>query len=105
MEVERSFVGLERITAAAEEIRSRRTGTLRIAALPGARRVERAACRSTKHSLPAFAGGENAITVASGARSYNAGSSNHASSTCRRAKLRYGHNNKKFQGADKWQSI
>src|SRR5882672_7807293 len=32
MEVERSFVGLERITAAAEEIRSRRTGTLRIAA-------------------------------------------------------------------------
>src|SRR4029450_3061304 len=34
MEVERSFVGLERITAAAEEIRSRRTGTLRIAALP-----------------------------------------------------------------------
>jgi DNA-binding transcriptional LysR family regulator len=32
--VERSFVGLERITAAAEEIRSRRTGTLRIAALP-----------------------------------------------------------------------
>jgi DNA-binding transcriptional LysR family regulator len=34
MEVERSFVGLERITAAAEEIRNRRTGTLRIAALP-----------------------------------------------------------------------
>jgi DNA-binding transcriptional LysR family regulator len=34
MEVERSFVGLDRITAAAEEIRSRRTGTLRIAALP-----------------------------------------------------------------------
>ena len=34
MEVERSFVGLERITATAEEIRSRRTGTLRIAALP-----------------------------------------------------------------------
>jgi DNA-binding transcriptional LysR family regulator len=34
MEVERSFIGLERITAAAEEIRSRRTGTLRIAALP-----------------------------------------------------------------------
>jgi len=34
MEVERSFVGLERITAAAEEIRSRRTGTLRVAALP-----------------------------------------------------------------------
>jgi DNA-binding transcriptional LysR family regulator len=34
MEVERSFVGLERINAAAEEIRSRRTGTLRIAALP-----------------------------------------------------------------------
>jgi DNA-binding transcriptional LysR family regulator len=33
-EVERSFVGLERITAAAEEIRSRRTGTLRVAALP-----------------------------------------------------------------------
>ena len=33
-EVERSFVGLERISAAAEEIRSRRTGTLRIAALP-----------------------------------------------------------------------
>src|ERR1700746_980012 len=33
-EVERSFVGLERITAAAEEIRSRRTGTLRIAAPP-----------------------------------------------------------------------
>src|SRR5205823_15114749 len=28
-EVERSFVGLERITAAAEEIRGRRTGTLR----------------------------------------------------------------------------
>src|SRR3984957_2975916 len=33
-EVERSFVGLERIAAAAEEIRGRRTGTLRIAALP-----------------------------------------------------------------------
>ncbi|MHC2316902.1 DNA-binding transcriptional LysR family regulator [Bradyrhizobium diazoefficiens] len=33
-EVERSFVGLERITAAAEEIRGRRTGSLRIAALP-----------------------------------------------------------------------
>jgi DNA-binding transcriptional LysR family regulator len=33
-EVERSFVGLERITAAAEEIRTRRTGTLRVAALP-----------------------------------------------------------------------
>src|ERR1700690_386371 len=33
-EVERSFVGLERIPAAAEEIRGRRTGTLRIAALP-----------------------------------------------------------------------
>src|SRR5689334_2624302 len=34
MEVERSFVGLDRITAAAEQIRSRRTGTLRIAAMP-----------------------------------------------------------------------
>jgi DNA-binding transcriptional LysR family regulator len=34
MEVERSFVGLERITTAAEEIRGRRTGTLRVAALP-----------------------------------------------------------------------
>src|ERR1700682_6310484 len=34
MEVERAFVGLERITPAAEEIRGRRTGTLRIAALP-----------------------------------------------------------------------
>ncbi|MGV7216268.1 LysR substrate-binding domain-containing protein [Bradyrhizobium sp. UFLA05-112] len=33
-EVERSFVGLERIAAAAEEIRGRRTGSLRIAALP-----------------------------------------------------------------------
>lgn len=33
-EVERSFVGLERIGAAAEEIRSRRTGFLRVAALP-----------------------------------------------------------------------
>jgi DNA-binding transcriptional LysR family regulator len=33
-EVERSFVGLERISAAAQEIRGRRTGTLRIAALP-----------------------------------------------------------------------
>ena len=33
-EVERSFVGLERIAAAAEEIRGRRIGTLRIAALP-----------------------------------------------------------------------
>lgn len=33
-EVERSFVGLDRIAAAAEEIRGRRTGTLRIAALP-----------------------------------------------------------------------
>jgi DNA-binding transcriptional LysR family regulator len=33
-EVERSFVGLDRISAAAQEIRSRRTGTLRIAALP-----------------------------------------------------------------------
>jgi DNA-binding transcriptional LysR family regulator len=34
MEVERSFVGLDRITTAAEEIRGRRTGTLRVAALP-----------------------------------------------------------------------
>jgi DNA-binding transcriptional LysR family regulator len=34
MEVERSFVGLERISAAAEEIRTRRTGMLRIAAMP-----------------------------------------------------------------------
>src|SRR2546429_4375845 len=34
IEIERSFVGLERITPAAQEIRSRRTGTLRIAALP-----------------------------------------------------------------------
>jgi DNA-binding transcriptional LysR family regulator len=34
MEVERSFVGLDRISAAAEEIRTRRTGTLRIAAMP-----------------------------------------------------------------------
>ncbi len=33
-EVERSFVGLDRIAAAAEEIRTRRTGMLRIAALP-----------------------------------------------------------------------
>lgn len=33
-EVERSFVGLDRITAAAEEIRGRRIGSLRIAALP-----------------------------------------------------------------------
>ena len=33
-EVERSFVGLDRIATAAEEIRGRRTGTLRIAALP-----------------------------------------------------------------------
>ncbi len=33
-EVERSFVGLDRIRAAAEEIRTRRTGSLRIAALP-----------------------------------------------------------------------
>src|SRR6266851_1228027 len=33
-EVERSFIGLERITAAAEEIRTRRTGLVRVAALP-----------------------------------------------------------------------
>lgn len=33
-EVERSFIGLERITAAAEEIRGRRTGSVRVAALP-----------------------------------------------------------------------
>jgi len=33
-EVERSFSGLDRITAAAEEIRTRRTGMLRVAALP-----------------------------------------------------------------------
>ena len=33
-EVERSFVGLDRIAAAAHEIRARRTGMLRIAALP-----------------------------------------------------------------------
>ena len=33
-EVERSFVGLDRIVAAAEEIRVRRSGTLRVAALP-----------------------------------------------------------------------
>jgi DNA-binding transcriptional LysR family regulator len=33
-EVERSFSGLDRISAAAEEIRTRRTGMLRVAALP-----------------------------------------------------------------------
>lgn len=33
-EVERSFVGLDRITTAADEIRTRRTGMLRLAALP-----------------------------------------------------------------------
>ncbi|ALA19497.1 transcriptional regulator [Chelatococcus sp. CO-6] len=33
-EVERSFLGLDRILAAAEEIRTRRTGMLRVAALP-----------------------------------------------------------------------
>jgi len=33
-EVERSFIGLERITVAAEEIRTRRTGLVRVAALP-----------------------------------------------------------------------
>ena len=33
-EVERSFVGIDRISAAAEEIRGRRTGMLRVAALP-----------------------------------------------------------------------
>ncbi|MGL4813429.1 MAG: LysR substrate-binding domain-containing protein [Beijerinckiaceae bacterium] len=33
-DVERSFVGLDRIRAAAEEIRTRRSGSLRIAALP-----------------------------------------------------------------------
>src|SRR5689334_87297 len=33
-EVERSFVGLDRITDAAEEIRTRRAGMLRVAALP-----------------------------------------------------------------------
>lgn len=33
-EVERSFVGIDRIRASAEEIRTRRTGSLRIAALP-----------------------------------------------------------------------
>src|ERR1700744_6795042 len=33
-EVARSFVGLERIAAAAEEIRGRRTGTLRVRAIP-----------------------------------------------------------------------
>jgi DNA-binding transcriptional LysR family regulator len=33
-EVERSFVGLDRIVEAAEEIRTRRTGMLRIAAMP-----------------------------------------------------------------------
>ena len=33
-EVERSFVGLDRIRASAEDIRTRRTGSLRIAALP-----------------------------------------------------------------------
>jgi DNA-binding transcriptional LysR family regulator len=33
-EVERSFTGLDRIAAAAEEIRTRRTGMLRVAALP-----------------------------------------------------------------------
>jgi len=33
-EVERSFVGLDRIRTSAEEIRTRRTGSLRIAALP-----------------------------------------------------------------------
>src|ERR1700726_2145190 len=35
MEVERSFVGLERITVSAEEIRGRRIGSLLIPARPG----------------------------------------------------------------------
>ncbi len=34
LEVDRSFVGLDRIAAAAEEIKRRRTGTLRIVAMP-----------------------------------------------------------------------
>lgn len=46
-EVERSFVGLDRIMAAAEEIRTRRTGMLRIAALPAL----------SNGFLPRFAGG------------------------------------------------
>lgn len=46
-EVERSFLGLDRIAAAAEEIRSRRTGMLRIAALPAL----------SNGFLPRFAGG------------------------------------------------
>lgn len=45
-EVERSFVGLDRIAQAAKELRSRRTGTLRIAAMP-------ALCNEV---LPAFLG-------------------------------------------------
>ena len=39
------------------------------------------------------------------ARSVRRASNNHASSTCLRAGLRYGHTNKKFQGEDKWQGI
>lgn len=46
-EVERSFLGLDRIAAAAEEIRTRRTGMLRIAALPAL----------SNGFLPRFAGG------------------------------------------------
>lgn len=46
-EVERSFVGLDRIAKAAEEIRTRRNGMLRIAALPAL----------SNGFLPRFAGG------------------------------------------------
>ena len=44
-EVERSFVGLDRITAAADEIRTRRTGMLRLAALAALRT---ASCRALR---------------------------------------------------------
>ncbi len=57
-EVERSFVGIDRIRTAAEEIRTRRSGSLRIAALPAL----------ANGFLPRFAGRFVAQRAATGSR-------------------------------------
>jgi len=84
-EVERSFVGLERITAAAEEIRGRRTGSLRAtSALPRCRSripaYQARNCRRPRASLCCR------LAIASQKRKFSSHATSRArpSSRCRR---------------------
>jgi hypothetical protein len=49
--------------------------------------------------------GPTAIVLGAGCDGLIRASSNHANSTCLLARPGYGHNDKKFQGADRWQGI